>query len=252
MTVLQPRVVKPLKHERLAKAARYFRAQGFCWEDVFDRLGKNTKEGQQLVRDTFRRRAKPKRKLKTEANGKIYWNTPTYNSWQCMRGRCLNKNDVGYHNYGGRGIQICERWRDSFANFLEDMGERPEGTWLDRINNKTGHYEPGNCRWSTPTVQENNRRNTMMVEWEGERISVGDLARKLGMSRYTLKDRIKAWGIEEAVRTPVISPSVPDDETIGRAIAEYRSGGVTILDVATRFGINRETLRCRIRKAEAT
>ncbi len=75
----------------------------------------------------------------------------TYQSWRHMKTRCQNPNCPDYKNYGGRGITVCERWMD-FANFLEDMGERPENTTLDRINND-GNYEPGNCRWTTPREQ---------------------------------------------------------------------------------------------------
>ena len=81
--------------------------------------------------------------------------TPTYLSWYSMRQRCLNKNHEHYDRYGGRGITICERW-DSFANFLEDMGERPEGLTLDRVHND-GNYTPENCRWSTKQTQAKNR-----------------------------------------------------------------------------------------------
>jgi len=78
-------------------------------------------------------------------------------SWCCMKQRCLNPNAIGYHRYGGRGITICGRWLENFDNFCQDMGERPEGMTLDRINND-GNYESSNCKWSTPKEQANNRR----------------------------------------------------------------------------------------------
>ena len=82
--------------------------------------------------------------------------TPTYVSWYNMKSRCNNPNANDYKYWGGRGISVCLRW-ESFANFLDDMGERPEGLTLDRVDND-GDYEPGNCRWATWKEQRANRR----------------------------------------------------------------------------------------------
>ena len=82
--------------------------------------------------------------------------TPTYHSWSNMIQRCTNPKHHKYANYGAKGITVCERWRE-FANFLADMGVRPEGKTLDRYPDNTGNYEPGNCRWATPAEQQRNR-----------------------------------------------------------------------------------------------
>jgi len=82
--------------------------------------------------------------------------TPTYTSWRHMKRRCLATNSNKWHLYGGRGIKVCNRWLD-FINFLEDMGVRPEGTTLDRID-PNGDYEPGNVRWATSAEQAKNKR----------------------------------------------------------------------------------------------
>jgi hypothetical protein len=83
--------------------------------------------------------------------------SPTYYSWQAMLARCYNPNHRYYDDYGGRGIRVCRGWYTSFAKFLRDMGPRPPGTSLDRID-VDGHYTPANCRWAPATVQRQNQR----------------------------------------------------------------------------------------------
>jgi hypothetical protein len=91
--------------------------------------------------------------------------TKTYWCWQAMIQRCTNENREDYKNYGGRGIKVCDRWLNSFEDFLADVGESPEGLSIDRINND-GNYEPGNTRWATREQQQSNTRRSLKPDKE--------------------------------------------------------------------------------------
>ena len=126
--------------------------------------------------------------------------SPEYNSWRGMIERCNNPNNNHYHIYGAQGIKVCERWR-TFANFLEDMGARPEGMTLDRYPLKDGNYEPGNCRWATPKQQNRNTSRTILIEWGGETLCRKDWAKRLGITEWALAYRIRNWDFEKAMTT---------------------------------------------------
>lgn len=124
--------------------------------------------------------------------------TPTYKSWMNMMTRVRNPNRAKWHRYGGRGITVCDRWL-VFENFLSDMGERPEGRSLDRINNN-GNYEPGNCRWATPREQRLNSRRTLIITFKDESLPISEWAKRLHIPLGTLWSRITAgWPPERAL-----------------------------------------------------
>lgn len=117
----------------------------------------------------------------------------TYTCWVSMLARCNNPKSVGFHNYGARGIVVCERWH-KFENFLADMGERPPGLTLDRIRSE-GNYEPGNCRWADWHTQENNRRDNRRVVIKGVNYTIAQASRFLGIDGTTIGNRAKRLGI---------------------------------------------------------
>lgn len=124
-------------------------------------------------------------------------------AWRLMLNRCYKTNSPDYSHYGGRGIKVCERWR-TFSNFLQDMGERPKGLTLDRMDNE-GDYEPGNCRWATSLEQSLNRRSNVWIELNGKIKSLTQWADELGVKRSVVLQRTSAynWTPEEALLTPV-------------------------------------------------
>lgn len=129
--------------------------------------------------------------------------TPTLATWQAMKQRCRDKNCEAFKNYGGRGIKVCDRWlgKNGFASFVEDMGPKPEGFEIERVDND-GNYEPGNCRWATVTEQANNRRNTRRFEYRGELVTIGELSRRFGVKYSTVLARllVHGWTTEQAIR----------------------------------------------------
>ena len=119
--------------------------------------------------------------------------SPEYRVWQSMIQRCTNPARANYGRYGGRGISVCDRWR-RFVNFLADMGPRPDGTTLDRVDSD-GNYEPGNCRWATLAQQATNTRRTVLVAHNGETRCIAEWARIVGIKQSTVWNRIKAQGM---------------------------------------------------------
>ena len=132
----------------------------------------------------------------------IRQDNPLYNCWKSMMARCYSETHMHFQHYGGRGIEVCARWHD-FDAFAADMGERPLGCSLERINNDLG-YSPDNCRWATAKEQANNRRNNTVIEANGVEMTITQWADRLGTSASTIAARIDmGWSAEDAVNIPV-------------------------------------------------
>lgn len=129
--------------------------------------------------------------------------TPEYRSWKSMRMRCENKSHKSFERYGGRGIFICEQWRNDVVAFVRDMGLRPSPQHtLERINND-GNYEPGNCRWATLLEQAQNRSNVNTIDLNNERLSVSEWARRNGIMPGTAAKRLRdGWSVDHAISMP--------------------------------------------------
>lgn len=137
-----------------------------------------------------------------------------YRCFSKIKMRCSNPKDKRFHDYGGRGIKICERWtgENDFVNFYTDMGDAPKGTSIERIDNN-GNYCPENCRWATNAEQARNKRSNHFITYNGEKICIAEVARRTGINVATIHGRIlRGWTEEEAVSVP-----------LGIKIKEWRS-----------------------------
>lgn len=128
-----------------------------------------------------------------------------------MKNRCYNSKYRAYRRYGGRGIAVCDKWRDDFAAFLADVGLRPSPKHsLDRHPNNDGHYEPGNVRWATKKEQSRNTSCNRLITLDGESRCVAAWAEIYGVSPDLIYDRLRlGWPHAEAVRVPPNGRAVP-------------------------------------------
>jgi hypothetical protein len=141
----------------------------------------------------------PGRKSK---HGQSKLKTPTYRTWSSMLSRCNNKKNVSYQRYGGKGIQVCSAWLD-FEQFFKDMGSKPKGMQIDRIDNNGG-YSKENCRWVTPFENCCNRGITKKITYNNEEKSISEWGKIFCISPITIKNRLKDnWSVEKALKTPV-------------------------------------------------
>jgi hypothetical protein len=131
-------------------------------------------------------------------HGKRGHESPTYVAWKNMLARCRPKHKQAA-NYAERGIVVCERWKE-FANFLADMGEKPIGMTIDRIDND-GNYEPGNCRWASMLHQQRNRSNNRLIDYQGRKITLSEAEEITGLGERTIWCRLnRGWTDAEALR----------------------------------------------------
>lgn len=135
---------------------------------------------------------------------------PLRKTWTNIKSRCYNRKNTAYPNYGGRGIKVCDRWRESFKNFLDDMGESPFiGATVERVDNNKG-YSPDNCEWANHIKQANNKRNNRNFTFRGKTQSLSVWARELRVSRSGLRYRLENnWNIEKAFTTPMSTKYLP-------------------------------------------
>lgn len=141
------------------------------------------------------------RKLTTKHG---YTNNPVFNIWKKIKARCHDSNDQAYAYYGGRGLSMSEEWKDSFDTFVRDMGVRPSKNHsIDRIDNDIG-YSKENCKWSTKHEQQMNRRNTIYVDYNGEKVKLFELCEKINVDYVRTFKRIMyyGWDIEKSITTP--------------------------------------------------
>ncbi len=125
--------------------------------------------------------------------------TKEYSIWSCMINRCYDVKNNRYYRYGARGITVCDRWRLSFENFFEDMGHTPSEEHTIERDNVNGNYELSNCRWLHKDLQPKNTSRTHWVEFEGERIILSDVCRKLHTKPNIFCQMLKRKSVEEVL-----------------------------------------------------
>lgn len=184
----------------ISESDKRTKSRGMCWVCKCDCGAIKTVASQHLIRGLVMScgcYAKEKNREKNTTHG--YYGTSTYKSWDKMIQRCTNPNCSGYEYYGGRGITVCEEWM-SFDGFLKDMGERPQGTSIDRINPDKGYFKD-NCRWATYKVQANNTRRNQHVTYNGETKTIAEWAKEKGLKYDVLYSRLNSygWSVEKAL-----------------------------------------------------
>lgn len=161
-----------------------------------------------------------------------------------MIARCENPNNEKFPQYGGRGVTVCERWH-TFADFLADMGERPAGHTIDRVDND-GPYTAGNCRWSTAETQANNKSNNVLLTINGDTMSVSEWERRLGMLPGLLRTRIASGMSPEDAASRPVDQEFTRNNRAGNSHVTIGGRTQTIAQWSRETGINYHTFRMRV------
>lgn len=170
--------------------------------------------------------------------------TRTYRIWTAIKQRCHNPKSDAFRYYGGRGIKVCPEWKQSFAEFLKDMGECPSpGHSIERIKNHLG-YAPGNCRWAVRGEQMRNTRRNRWYTYNGKTMVMEDWAVELGIKSHTLLWRIRNWGVEKSLST--VGPKKKTDPKTGHRMLTLGNETKSLSDWARGIGISKQLLRQRI------
>jgi len=176
-------------------------------------------------------------RVTNETHKKSY--TAEYQAWASMKARCSNPNIENYPLYGGRGISVCESWSNSFDAFWDDMGPRPDGHTLDRVDSDDG-YNPKNCRWATVAKQQQNRRVTKKAIWRGKEYLLSVLERMHKLPRSVLARRLDmGWDLDRALSDPALIKK-PKHRVHGEFL--------TTLEILKKYGIERQSFNRRIRQ----
>ena len=165
--------------------------------------------------------------------------TKEYTVWEGMRARCRNQNKQDFKNYGGRGIKVCDRWINSFENFIEDMGLCPENLTIERIDND-GNYSPENCRWGTRKEQALNRRSNNILTHEGVSKTISEWAEMLNVERSAIAHRLeRGWSVEDALEKPF--------ENKKHKLVAFNGIVDTLTGWGKRLGGSQELIRTRLK-----
>lgn len=178
---------------------------------------------------------------RTPGLGRTY--RPEYKAWRDAIHRCYNPNALKYPRYGGRGITVCDEWRENFMAFLMAVGRRPGPDYsIDRIDND-GNYEPGNVKWSTRAEQQSNMVKNTLLTLDGRTQTLSKWSRELGIPKSTISTRLaNGWSDEDALT--VLTSGVPERAD---CVGTYKGRALTLEAVAEMVGLAVETIQTRMK-----